>query len=109
MELTEVPARNLAYHVFHVRLIERSLDPVGRILDLRQFVAEADLGGDEGERVSRSLRSQGGRAAQAGVDLDDAVVHRGLVVGELDVALAHYAQVADYLLGQFSQVLHILL
>ena len=108
MELAEIPAGNLAHDILHVGLIVRALGTVG-VLDLGEFVSETYLGGDERKRISSGFGSKRRGTAETGVDFDDAVVHRGLVIGELDVALTHYAQMTDYLLGQSGKVVDILL
>ena len=95
-ELREVPARNLADYVVKRRL-EKGRSGLGHgVLEVEQAVAQTEFGGHEGKRIARRLGGEGGRAAQAGVDLDYPVVEGIRVEGELDVTLAHYADVAHY-------------
>ena len=74
-----------------------------RVADLVERNAEAQLGGNEGQRVARRLARQRRRAAQARVDLDDAVLLRVRVERVLDVALADYAQVPDDVDGRRAE------
>ena len=74
-ELGEVPAGNLADYIVESRLEERGRGLGDRVAEVEEAVAEGELRGDEGERISGSLRREGGRTAQPGVDLDDLIVH----------------------------------
>ena len=102
-ELAEVPAGDLADHV-----VQRRLEAGGRHLghgvgDFVQTVAEAELGGHEGQRIARSLGRKGGGAAEARVHLDDPVVVRFRVQGVLHVAFAHDAHMAHDAYGGLPQ------
>ena len=94
MELSEVPAGNLADDIVERRLEEsRSLACHG-VLEVKQAVAEAELGGHECQRIAGGLGCQGRRAAQTGVYLNHAVVHGVRVVGILHIAFAHDSDMA---------------
>ena len=103
LELVEVPARNLADHVVQRRLEERRRRLGDGVLELVEAVAQTDLGGDEGEGIARGLGGQRGRAAEAGVDLDHAVVLAVGAEGVLDVALADDADVAHDVDGLLAE------
>ena len=104
VELAEVPARYLAHYVVQ-RGLEEGRGSLGNgVLQVEQTVAQAQLGSHEGQRIARGFRGQSRRAAEAGVDLDDAVVFGLGVVGILHVALAHDADVADDADGQLAQL-----
>mmetsp|Transcript_25250 Transcript_25250/g.75010 ORF Transcript_25250/g.75010 Transcript_25250/m.75010 type:complete len:998 (+) Transcript_25250:65-3058(+) len=94
VELGEVPARHLGDDVVEGGLEAgggRERDRVGQV---GEEVAERQLGRHRGERVARRLGGERGRARQARVHLDDAVVVRVRVERVLDVALADDAEVA---------------
>ena len=94
LEFGEIPAGYLADHVVEGRLEEGGGGLGHGVLELEQAVAEAELGGDEGEGIAGRLGCQRRRAAQAGVHLDYPVV---LSVGAeriLHVAFAYDAHVA---------------
>ena len=107
-ELRQVPARYLADEV-----VQRGshIGGIGRahLANLVEGVTQGNLGGHEGQGIARGLAGQCGRTAEAGVDLDDAVVIGLGVEGVLDVALAHDAQVADTPAAEGLQLLHLLL
>ena len=96
-ELAEIPAGDFAHDIVQGRLEERAGSLGDRVLQLEQAVAKAQLRGDEGQGVARGLRGESRAAAQAGVDLYDAVVLTLGVKGVLHVAFAHDAYVAYYL------------
>ena len=106
-KLRQVPAGYLADEVVELR---SDVGGVGRahLADLVERVAQGNLGGHESQRITGGLGRQGRRTAQAGVDLDDAVVVGLGVEGILDVALAHNVQVADTLTRQGLQCLYLL-
>ena len=58
VELAEIPTRDLAHDILHVRLVECALG-AACILDLGQFIAETYLGGDECEGITCGLGGQG--------------------------------------------------
>src|SRR3569833_388767 len=99
LELGKVPTRDLGDDV-----IERGLE-IGRcglgdgIGEFWQAVAETNLGGRVGKRISGGLGCQSGRAGQASIDLDDPVVKAFGLQRVLDVALTHDSEVAHNLDG----------
>ena len=58
VELREVPARNLYHHIVKSGFKEGARGLGDRVLQIEQAIAEAQLGGDEGEWIARGLRSQ---------------------------------------------------
>mmetsp|Transcript_33629 Transcript_33629/g.83769 ORF Transcript_33629/g.83769 Transcript_33629/m.83769 type:complete len:577 (-) Transcript_33629:2098-3828(-) len=103
LELVEVPARHLGDDVVEGGLEAGRCRLGHRVGQLGQQHAQRELGGHGGERVARGLGGEGGRAGQARVHLDDAVVGRVGVERVLDVALAHDAQVAHHVDGGGAQ------
>mmetsp|Transcript_12244 Transcript_12244/g.26463 ORF Transcript_12244/g.26463 Transcript_12244/m.26463 type:complete len:392 (+) Transcript_12244:464-1639(+) len=99
LELGQVPARHLDDDVVERRLEARGGRLGDRVGQVRQQLAQRELGGDEGERVARRLGGERRGAREARVHLDNAVVLRVGVERVLDVALADDAQVADHLDG----------
>ena len=95
VELGEVPAGNLADYVVQGGLEECRSGLGDGVLQLEQAVAQAELCGHEGQGITGRFRCQCRGTAQTGVDLDDAVVLGIGVEGELHVALADDAHVAD--------------
>ena len=95
LELGEVPARHLAHDVVERGLEERGRPPRDRVRDFGKRVADADLGGDVGERVAGRLAGQRARARQPRVDLDHPVLEAVGVERVLDVALADDAEMPD--------------
>ena len=106
-EFRQVPARNLTDHIVeargHVCRIRSS-----HLADLVERVAQRNLGGHEGQRVARCLAGKCRRAAQSGIDFNDAIVVGRGVEGKLNVALAYDAQVAHAADGDFLKLLHLL-
>ena len=103
VELAQVPARDLADHIVQGRLEEGRSGLGHGVVQVEEAVAQAELGGHEGQRIAGGLGCQGRGAAQAGVHLDYPVVERIRVEGVLHIALAHYAEMAYYLDGQFPE------
>ena len=107
-ELRQVPTRYLADEVVergsHISAVRRT-----HLANLVEGVAEGNLCSHECQRIARCLTCQGGRARQAGIDFDDAIVVRLGIEGKLDVALAHDAEVTDALDGDVLQHLHLLI
>ena len=106
-KLSEVPAGYFANHIVELR------SHIGRVgcahlANLVEGVAQGYLGGHEGEGIAGGLGGQCARAAQSGVDLDDAVVVGLGVEGKLYVALAHDVQMAHAADGNLLQHLHLL-
>ena len=107
-ELRQVPTRDLHDHVIDIgRLIGRVWRP--HLANLIQAIAQSQLGGHECQRITTGLRRQRGRTAQAGVNLDHAIVAGLRVERVLDVALAHDAQMADRLRRERLQQVKLLL
>ena len=94
-KLLQIPPRDLHHTIIQGRLKTRRRHLRHAVLDLVERDPQTELRGDEGERVARGFRGEGGRAREAGVDFDDAVLLRGGVERVLDVALAYDAEVAD--------------
>ena len=103
VELGEVPAGYLADHIVEGGLEEGRGGLGDGVLQFEQPVAHSQLGGHESQGIARGLAGQSRRAAQAGIDLDDAIVLALGVEGILHVALAHDADVADNLDGQGAE------
>ena len=106
-KLREVPAWDLADHI-----VERR-SHIGRVgcahlANLVERIAQGNLCGNESQRITRSLRSKGGRTRQTSIDLDDTVVVGLGIEGKLDVALTYNVQMTHALDGQFLQHLHLL-
>ena len=59
VELAEVPARYLAHHVVQRGLEEGRGGTGDGVLQVEQAVAQAQLGGHEGQRIARGFRGQG--------------------------------------------------
>ena len=104
MELREVPAGNLADHVVEGRFEEGRGGLGDGVLEFEEPVAHAQLGGHESQGIAGGLAGERRRTAQAGIDLDDAIVFALGVEGVLHVALAHDADVADDLDGQGAEL-----
>ncbi len=94
IELVQVPAGDLHNHIINRR---GYVSRVGgtHLTDLVERVPQCQLGGDEGQRVTRGLGGQRRGAAQTGIDLDDAVVVGLCVEGVLYVTLTHDTDMAD--------------
>ncbi len=106
-ELREVPSGNLADEV-----VQRGSN-VGTVCRahlayLVEGVAQGYLRCHKGQRIARRLACEGRGAGQAGVDFYDAIVIRLGIEGELYVALAHDAQVANTFDGKLLKHLHLL-
>ena len=108
MELAEIPSRNLADHIVEGRFEECRGHFGHRVAQVEQSEAEAELGGHECQGIAGGFRSESRRAAQTGVDLDHAVVHRIGVEGILHVAFADDAYMAHDLDGEFAQIVVVL-
>ena len=102
-EFLQVPARDLDDEIVQGRLEAGRRLFGDRIEQLGQGVAEDELGRDEGQRIAGRLGGQGRAARQPGVDLDDPVVAVLGIEGELDVAFADDAEVADGLDRDLAQ------
>lgn len=97
-ELVHVPPRHLDDAVVEAGLEAGSCASIRD--DVRQFgqaVTQTELRGDVGQRVTGRLASQRGAPRQPRVHLDDVVGERLRVQRELNVAFAHYAQMAGHL------------
>ena len=103
VELGQVPAGNLANHIVKSRFEEGRRRLGHRVLQLKQAVAHAQFGSHKSQRIACSLRGQGGRTAQTGIDLNDTIVFRLRVKGILHVTLAHNADMANDLDGQRTE------
>ena len=109
MELAEVPARYLADDIVEGRLEEcRGLAGDG-VLQVEETVAKSELGGHEGQGITGGFRRECRRAAQTGVDLDDAVIHRIGVICVLHITLADDSDVADNLDGELAQIMVVII
>ena len=103
-ELAQVPARQLHHHVVQGGLEKGRRRLRHAVFQLGQRVAQAQLGGHEGQRVARGLGGQRRGARQSRVHLNHAVILRHRVEGVLNVALAHDAQVANGLDADSAQL-----
>jgi len=104
LELAEIPARDLAHHVVECRFEAGGGGAGDGVAELGQGVTQRQLRRHERQRVAGGLGRQRAGARQPGVDLDDPVVGGVGIEGELDVALAHDAQVADDPEGERPQL-----
>ena len=103
MELSEVPTWYLADDIVEGRFEEGARSLCDRVLQVEETIAKSEFGSHEGEWVTCGLRGKGRRAAQASIDLYDAVVLALRVVGVLHVALSHDAHMAHDAYGQFAE------
>ena len=103
-ELREVPARNLTYYVVQSRLKEGAGGLGHAVVQFKQSVAHAQLGSDEGQRITCGFRCEGRRTAESSVDLNDTIILAPRVEGILHVTLADDADVAYNLDGQRTQL-----
>ena len=94
-ELVERPARNLGDDVVEHRLEHGPRRAGDRIAYLVEGETDGDLGGDLGDRVAGGLGGQRRGPRHPRVDLDDVVVERGGVQGELDIAPTLDTQCVD--------------
>ena len=74
VELGQIPTWNLANHIVEGRLKEGARGLGHAVLQFKEPVAHTQLGGHESQGIASGLGRQGRRAAQAGIDLDDAIV-----------------------------------
>ncbi len=109
VKFSEVPARYLAHYIVEGRLKESRRLLGHRVFEVKQSVTQTELGCNESERIAGSLGGESRRAAQTGVDLDDAIVHRLWVEGILHVTFAHNADVAYDFDGKLAQPVIILI
>ena len=105
VELVQVPARDLADDVIQRRLEACRGDLRHRILYLVQAVSETELRRHECQRITRSLRREGARTRQSGIDLDDTVILRLGIQSILHVALAHDTYVSDDAYGDGTELM----
>ena len=103
-ELGEVPTWNLTNDIVEGWFEECRGGLGDRVLQLEQAIAHTQLGSHEGERITRCLRCQCRRTAQAGVNLNDAIILALRVEGILHVALSHYTDVTHNLDRQCAQL-----
>jgi hypothetical protein len=86
--------RRLHHHIVEGGLEARLGRAGNGVRQLGERVAQAELGGDEGERIAGGLRGERRAAREARIDLDHAVGARLRVERVLDVALADHAEMA---------------
>ena len=103
LEFAQVPTGYFADNVVESRLEEGAGLFGNRVFQVEQAIAQAQFGSHEGQRITRSFRGEGRRAAQTGIHLDYPVVFRFGIEGILHVTLAHDADVADNADSQFAQ------
>ena len=102
-EFSQIPPGDFADHIIKRRFKTSGCDSGDRIGNLIQAIAQSELGGYRSERISRSLGCQGGRPAQAGVNLDNPVVIRFRIQGILYIALPDDSHSTDNLDRKFAQ------
>ena len=104
VEFAKVPAGNLHHHIVERRLEEcrRALGHI--VAKVEKTVAKGKFGCHESQRISGGLGGESRRAAQTGVHLYHAVVHRLGVVGILHVTFAHNADMAYNLYGKRTEI-----
>ena len=104
-ELTQVPTRNLTYHIIQGWLEEGGSGLRHRVLQVEEAIAQAQLSRHEGQRITRRLTCQSGGAGQAGIHLDHPVILTHRIEGILHVALTHDTDVTDDLYGKRTQLM----
>ena len=104
-KLAEVPSGDLADDVIECWLKEGRSGLRDTILQLMESVSHTELGSHKGERIAGGLRGECRGAAQASINLDNAIVLTLGVQGVLDVTLTHYAYMADDADGNVAELL----
>ena len=104
-KLAEVPSGDLADDVIECRLKEGRSGLRDTILQLMESVSHTELGSHKGERIACGLRGECRGAAQASINLDDAIVLTLGVQGILNITLTHYAYMADDSDGDVAELL----
>ena len=94
-ELVKGPLGHLDYHIIQGRLKAGTGFAGYIVFNLVQGIAQSDLGGHLGNGIAGGFGRQGGGTADAGIDLNHAVLHALRVQGKLTVAAALNAQLGD--------------
>ena len=103
VELTEVPTRNLTYHIIECRFEEGRSTSSHRVLNLIEPITQSQLSSNKGKWITCSLRCKRRRTAQTCIHLNDPVVVAIGIERILHITFAYNAHTAHNSNGQFTQ------